>query len=114
MIHSSLSSNPQIILEGKPSLPSTRRSTAITCFSCGRFHEAAEAAALLSLRPPVSKVDTISLVCHTEKLNPPLSPRKQLGIFSTWPLASWLPCCLNIRSHPQARDLSPPEAVTPI
>lgn len=41
-----------------------------TCFSCGHFHGAAEAATLDLFRPPVSESDAVSPVCHTVKLNP--------------------------------------------
>lgn len=76
-----------------------------TCFSCRHFHGAAEAATLDLFRPPVSESHAVSPVCHTVKLN---------NCVQHGPWHPGCPACLNIRSHPEAWDSSPPEAVSPL
>lgn len=88
-------------------LPLLCTHTAITCFSHRHFHQAAEAATLDLLRPTVCESDTVSLLCHTEKLN------IHTNNWVSFQHGPWHFCLthLNITGHPEAWDSSPPEAV---
>lgn len=107
MLHIRLSSNLQIISDGKLPLLRTQHSTAITCFSHRHFHQAAEAATLDLLRPTVCESDTVSLLCHTGKLN------LHTNNWVSFQHGPWHFCLtrLNITGHPEALDSSPPEVV---
>lgn len=73
--------------------------TAITCLSCRHFHRAAEPAALDSFRPPVSESEAFSPVWNNWVSHGPWQPGP--------------PACLDIRSHTEDWDSSPPKAGNP-